>query len=304
MSDSIIKKLYDFREVSIPDALLYAEVTNAEIHAELRQTAARFTTIAAVEDNIQNGDVVALAFPDDKLPEGVRRVYANVGKDFFDFEESLLGLHMGDTVQIVYAGKKVAACILSVKRLYVPALTDDHIVRLGIENVATVAEFENHVFLQLAERQRKRKFKGIMGIVSKAVMDNTEFASIEPDHPWFQTLYGLTMQQVEGLALQQGKTVEEALPMALRMPDKTADECRKALKDMCDEHIRQGALGQAYAKENGTVFTREESIARVQGYAPQPDEMMITNDLIQRYVDYFSQVVYEHFAPKIQVTWQ
>ena len=90
--------------------------------------------------------------------------------------------------------------------------------------------------------------------------------------------------------------------MALRMPDKTVEECRMALYDMCCEHIRQGALGQAYAKEKEIVFTMEESMGRLQGYMPQPDEMAVTNDLIQRYVNYFSQVVYEHFAPMIQIT--
>lgn len=304
MSDSIIKKLYDFREVDIPDALLHAEVTREEINEELQQVAAQFTTIIAVNDSIRNGDVVALEFPDMKLPEGVRRIYVNVGKGFSDFEEGLLGHQIGDSVQILYAGKKVDAKICVVKRLCIPVLTQEHVAQFGIEEITTVSEYENHVFLQLAEKQRKRKFKGIMGLVSKAVMDNTEFAPIEKHHPWYQTLYGLTMQQVEALAAQEGKTTEEVLPAALRMPNKTAQECREALKEMCNDHIRQGALGQAYAKENGIVFTREESVARLQGYMPQPDEMAVTNDLIQRYVDYFSQVVYEHFAPQIQVTLQ
>lgn len=304
MSDSIIKKLYDFREVAIPDALLRAEVTREEINEELRQVAAQFTTIIAVNDSIQNGDVVALEFSNTKLPEGVRRIYVNVGKGFSDFEEKLLDLQTGDAVQIVYAGKEVRANICTVKRLAVPTLTDDHIAQLEIGDIKTASEFEDHVFAQLAERQRKRKFKGIMGLVSKAVMENTEFAPIEADHRWYQTLYGLTMQQVEALAAQERKTTEEVLPAALRMPDKTAQECREALKEMCNDHIRQGALGQAYAEENGIVFTREESVARLQGYMPQPDEMAVTNDLIQRYVDYFSQVVCEHFAPQIQVTLQ
>ena len=55
MSDTIIKKLYDFKEVTIPEPLLYAEVTKEEITAEILQTAARFTTIAAIDQPIQNG---------------------------------------------------------------------------------------------------------------------------------------------------------------------------------------------------------------------------------------------------------
>lgn len=302
MSDTIIKKLYDFKEVTIPEPLLYAEVTKEEITAEILQTAARFTTIAAIDQPIQNGDVVVLELPDSKMPTGIRRIYENVGKGFSDLEGKLLGLGLGDAVQTVYAGREVVAKICSVKRLIIPTMTDDQIVQLGIEGVTKLPEFEEYVFQQQAEKQRKRKFKGIMGLVSKAVMEHTKFETIEENHPWYQTLYGLTMQQVEGLAKQEGKTAEEVLPMALRMPDKTVEECRMALYDMCCEHIRQGALGQAYAKEKEIVFTMEESMGRLQGYMPQPDEMAATNDLIQRYVDYFSQVVYEHFAPMIQIT--
>lgn len=281
----MINKLYDFRQVQIPAALLQAAVTQEEMAGELQLLASRFTTIAPTDLPIQTGDVVALTFEDAKAPEGIRKIYANVGRDFDDIEALLPGHRVGDSLEIPYAGKQVSACIQSVKRLTVPALTDDYVRQLGIDQAATVAQCEDYVFAQLAQRQRKRKFQGIMGIVSKAINEHTEFAPLEEDHPWFQALHGLMMGRVEALAAQEGKTPDEVLPMAVRMPDKPLEECRQALKNMCIERARQGALGQAYAKENGVELPQEEAIP----------------DLIGNYVDYLNQVVFDYFAPQIQV---
>lgn len=276
----MIKKLYDFRQVAIPEALLQAEVTEEELSGELHLAAARFTAIAEELGPIQNGDVVALEFEHN----GLRRIYANVGKNFDDVEQLLPGLHVGDTLQIRYAGKDVLSSIVSVKRPCVPELTDDHARQLGIGQVETVAQLQDHLFEKLAEGQRQRKFRGIMGIVSKAIMEKTEFEELEETHPWYQALHGYMMRRVEALAAQDGKTVDEALPMALHMEGKPLEECRQALKAMCVDRARQGALGLAYAKENGLEFAEAD-----------------INELIGKGVEYLGQVVYEYFAPQIQV---
>jgi FKBP-type peptidyl-prolyl cis-trans isomerase (trigger factor) len=280
----MIKKLYDFRQTEIPAALLQAEVTREELDAELHRAAARFTEIVAVDGPVENGDVVKLSFADPKNPGELRQVYANVGKDFDDMEVRLPGLCVGGQVKIPHAGKEVEAQILAVKRLQVPALTDAHVAQLGIAQVADLAQFEEHLFGKLAEGQRKRKFRGIMGIVSKAMMENTEFEDLE-GHPWYQALHNHMMGRVEAFAAQAGLSAEAALPAALRMDGKSLEECRQALKAMCIERARQGAMGQHYAQENGVTF-------------PEMD----TADLVGEYVDYLNQVVYQHFAPMVQVS--
>ena len=280
----MIKKLYDFRHMEMPAALLQAEVTNEEMAAEYQLAAARFTQIVAAEGAVCAGDVVKLTFADEKVEGGKRCAYANVGKNFDDMEALLPGLRVGDTVTFAYAGKQVEATIVSVKRLQVPELTDGHVAQLGIENVADLAAFRGYTFEKLAEGQRKRKFRGIMGIVSKAVMENTEFEELEETHPWYQALHGVMMGRIQAFAADAGLTVEQALPTALRMADKSLEECRQALKAMCVERARQGALGQAYALENGVSF-EDENVAQ----------------LVGNYVEYFNKVVYDHFAPQIQV---
>ncbi|MBR4971796.1 MAG: hypothetical protein IKY59_02375, partial [Oscillospiraceae bacterium] len=235
----MIKKLYDFRQTQIPDALLQAEVTQEEMAAELHNAAARFTTVVLADSAIQAGDVVTLTFADEKAEGGVRTMYANVGKGFDDVEVLLPGHNIGENVQFTYAGKDVNATIVCVKRLQIPALTDAHIVQLGIENVTTLPVFEDHLFAKLAEGQRKRKFRGIMGLVSKALMENTEFAEMEDDHPWYQALNNVMMGRIQAFAQQMGQTVDEALPAAMRMNDKPLEECRQALKAMCVERARQ-----------------------------------------------------------------
>lgn len=276
----MIKKLYDFRQVSVPAPLMQAEVTRQDLDAELALAAARFTQIVAVFDPIENGDVVALEYADEK---GNHRLYANVGKGFDDVENLLPGLSAGDKLQIRYAGKDMEATVASVKRPTVPALTDDHVQQLGIEDVANIAQFEDYLFAKLAEGQRKRKFRGIMGIVSKALLENTQFEDLL-QHPWYLALHEVMMGRVAGFAVQNGLSVEEALPAALRMEGKSLEDCRQALVDMCLERAKQAALGKAFADEKGVVLTADD-----------------TADLVGQYVDYLNEAVYEYFAAQITV---
>ena len=276
----MIKKLYDFRQVSVPAPLMQAEVTRQDLDAELALAAARFTQIVAVFDPIENGDVVALEYADEK---GNHRLYANVGKGFDDVENLLPGLSAGDKLQIRYAGKDVEATVASVKRPTVPALTDDHVQQLGVEDVANIAQFEDYLFAKLAEGQRKRKFRGIMGIVSKALLENTQFEDLL-QHPWYLALHEVMMGRVAGFAAQNGLSVEEALPAALRMEGKSLEDCRQALVDMCLERAKQAALGKAFADEKGVVLTADD-----------------TADLVGQYVDYLNEAVYEYFAAQITV---
>ena len=276
----MIKKLYDFRQVSVPAPLMQAEVTRQDLDAELALAAARFTQIVAVFDPIENGDVVALEYADEK---GNHRLYANVGKGFDDVENLLPGLSAGDKLQIRYAGKDMEATVASVKRPTVPALTDDHVQQLGIEDVANIAQFEDYLFAKLAEGQRKRKFRGIMGIVSKALLENTQFEDLL-QHPWYLALHEVMMGRVAGFAAQNGLSVEEALPAALRMEGKSLEDCRQELVDMCLERAKQAALGKAVADEKGVVLTADD-----------------TADLVGQYVDYLNEAVYEYFAAQITV---
>ncbi len=265
----MIKKLYDFRQTAIPAPLLQAEVTREEMDGELLAAAARFTSIEAVEGPIAAGDVVTLETADGSL-------YANVGKGLTDEEALLPGLRLGEL-----AGE---ARIIAIKRPCVPELTDALVVQLGLEGITTLASYENHVFEKLAEGQRKRKFRGIMGIVSKTLMENTEFTELTEEHPWYQALHGVMLGRIQAFADQQGLTPEQALPAALRMEGKPLAECRAALKAMCVERARQGALGQALAEENGLSITAAT-----------------TDALINEYVNYLNQAIYDHFAPQIQV---
>lgn len=276
----MIKKLYDFRQVSVPAPLMQAEVTRQDLDAELALAEARFTQIVAVFDPIENGDVVALEYADEK---GNHRLYANVGKGFDDVENLLPGLSAGDKLQIRYAGKDVEATVASVKRPTVPALTDDHVQQLGIEDVANIAQFEDYLFAKLAQGQRKRKFRGIMGIVSKALLENTQFEDLL-QHPWYLALHEVMMGRVAGFAAQNGLSVEEALPAALRMEGKSLEDCRQALVDMCLERAKQAALGKAFADEKGVVLTADD-----------------TADLVGQYVDYLNEAVYEYFVAQIVV---
>lgn len=308
----MIEKLYDFQKIAIPEGLLKAAVTREEIQNELALTAERFTTIAPASDGICNGDIVSLEIPDEQAPEGVRQVFVNMGRGYFDSEETLLTLCPGAQAEVLWEGKPVCARILQVKRKNVPTLTDERILQLGLEGISTIAEYESYVFHQKADQQRQRRLRGIYEIVSKAMLEHTQFAPVEESNEWYRVLYGRTMAQLEAMALQSGRTVDEILPEAMRMPGKSAQECRRAMREMCVKQIKLGLLGKAYADEKSVAFTREESIAQLRGYLPQMgltdesqiDEGMIVSNIIQRYTEYFQQIISGYYLEKIQVELQ
>lgn len=276
----MIKKLYDFRQIALPAPLLQAEVTREEMDGELALAAARFTVIESVNGPVEQADVVALEYEDEK---GLHRLYVNVGKGFDPVEEQLPGLVLGQKLQLRYAGREVEACVVAIKRLAVPALTEEHVQQLGIENVASLAALEEYLFEKLALSQRKRKFRGIMGIVGKTLMENTEFEDLL-QHPWYLALQEVMMGRVAGFAAQNGLSVEEALPAALRMEGKSLEECRLALQNMCLERAKQAALGKALAEEKGVHLAVAEPA-----------------ELAGAYVDYLNEAIFEYFAPQIVV---
>jgi hypothetical protein len=115
------------------------------------------------------------------------------------------------------------------------------------------------------------------------LLENTQFEDLL-QHPWYLALHEVMMGRVAGFAAQNGLSVEEALPAALRMEGKSLEDCRQALVDMCLERAKQAALGKAFADEKGVVLTADD-----------------TADLVGQYVDYLNEAVYEYFAAQITV---
>lgn len=284
MSNTIVKKAYDFRELTVPETLLYATVTKAEIQEALDQTAGRFATFELVTSGIRNGDIVALLVPDEKSPDGAREEFVNMGRDLFPGEEALLGLCVGAELSLPYGGKVVTAKILRVKRKHIPRLTDEMVSQLGIDDVSTITAYQNHLFQLLADQKKDKKVNGIWAMASKAILSNTEFEPITDGNACFRTLYELNMQQIEAVAQETGMPFEQALATGLRMPDKSADECYQALRDICADMVKQCALGKLYAVQNGTDFA---------------DEEMSSSENVSKFMMYFSQVVCDYYKNRI-----
>ena len=127
----MIKKLYDFRQVDVPAALLQAEVTREELEQELFLAASRFTEIVAPADAIAKGDVVTLEFADEKAEGGLRRVYANVGKDFQDVEALLPGLQLDQPKRAI--GRNTVDCMRSGIMMGNAAMLDGMVERMEAE---------------------------------------------------------------------------------------------------------------------------------------------------------------------------
>ena len=196
MSDQIIRQLWDFRQSEIPEKLLELKVSQAAVEARLAAAAERFLTIEPVSDGIRRGDIAAL-----ELSEGgeTRRVQINVGLGFAGdaLEERLLGLCAG--AEIPAEGWSAPGRIVSVKRRMVPAMTDELAGRLGLEGVSTVEAFRTYLQDQEARRVQRGKTQALCEVVTKAVLEHSDFADVGEDNDGYRRLYRGTVAQLDAM---------------------------------------------------------------------------------------------------------
>ena len=288
MSNTIVEKAYDYRQLPIPQELLHATVTKKEIQEQVRKAASLFTTFETVHI-ICNGDIVALQIPDEACADGWRIEYVNVGRNFFPGEEQLIGKIAGEDILLPYGGKTVRAKVAQIKRKSIPQLTDEMIVKLNIEGISSVAEYEERAFHFLAKKKRNRNLNGIWSFASRETVAHSVLLPVTPENECFRTLYALNMRQMESIAQRIGQSVERAMAVALQMLDKTAEECYQKLHDLTVESVQQCALGKQYAIQNGMDFA---------------DANMTDEESIHRFIAYFKQAICDYYEVKITVAME
>ena len=169
MGETIIKSLYDFRKVQVPQKLLELEVSEEAVARELAATAERFLTIETVTDGIRAGDIVQIQFPGEEAGQ-MQIMQINMGLGFAGkaLEDGLLGLRRGDEKVLPVENRRIPVQVVSVKRRKVPELTDELIGRLGLENIKTVVQYREYTVGRSRSGPRKGRAARCVISLSKA----------------------------------------------------------------------------------------------------------------------------------------
>lgn len=311
MAESIIRKLYDFRQVSIPEKLLELKVSQKAVDQELAGTADRFLTIEPVEDEITTGDIVAVELPDDAEASGTKTVQVNMGLGFYneELEAGLMGLRRGAEAEIPVAGRPVPVRVVRVKRRMVPSLTDALIQRLNLEGVSTVEDYRHYLVRQNADRVRQGKEGVLCDFVLKGVLAQSEIGEVDPESRDYHLIFDYFKAQMTALAARSNDTLETFLSKSMGPKDSAGEDGWQKLREHCKAQVKLSCLARAYADQNGAVFTREDGLRRYQTQAQmlgldhqQPiDEGQIEVGVMQCCITYYKQAILDYYADKYQV---
>ena len=311
MVELIIRKLFDFRQISVPEKLLELKVSQEAVDRELAGTADRFMTIEPVEDEITTGDIVAVELPDEAEESGNKTVQINMGLGFYDeeLEAGLMGLRKGAQKDIPVAGKLVPVCVISVKRRMVPPLTDALIQRLNLEGVSNVEDYRDYLVRQNADRVRQGKEDVLCDFVLKGVLAQSEMGEVNPESRDYCLVFDYFKAQLTAVAARSNDTLEALLSKSMGQKDTSGEDGWQKLREHCKVQVKLSGLARAYADQNGAVFTREDGLRRYQAQAQQLgldrqqpiDEAQVEVGVMQCCITFYKQAIRDYYADKYQV---
>ncbi len=310
MSESIVRRLYDFRQVAVPEKLLELKVSQAAVDRELNAAADRFLTIEPVDDAITTGDIVAAEVPDETEESGKKTLHINMGLGFYgELEAGLMGLQSGAERKIPVDGAPVPVRVVSVKRRMVPALTDALIQRLGLENVSTVEDYRGYLIRQSAERLRQGKEGPLCDFVLKGVMAQSEIGEVDMESREYRVIFDYFKAQMTVLAARSNDTLEGLLSKTMCPKDGTDTDVWQKLREHCKGQVKLSALARAYVEQSGTVITREDGLRRYETQAKQlgmdcgqpADEAQIEVGVMQCCITCYKQAILGYYKDRYRV---
>lgn len=261
MEQAKILKLYDFRELAIPEKLLQIRVPKKEVEEAMMQAAKRTTQILPVEGPVQKGDIVIADFASENPGWQKKGAHVNVGMDFSgaEVEETLLGMKLGEEKQIKLEGNDVAVWVTGIRRLSVCSLTDADVAAMKIDDVDTVEEYRTYVFQKKLDRIKGNKLNALVMYVYKKIYQNSEF---EIPESAVQERLKMTLEGLRSMENGKAESSEEELLMEyvsryLGKNPKTMEEARKIAWNNCLDNIKAELAGAAQAERDHKEFNRE-----------------------------------------------
>ncbi len=248
---SKIKKLYDYRQVELPETV-YIEGVKRRMDREISTLCKKFKRIEEV-GSIEKGDVVTLSLKSEKPRFNREKLKLNVGSGLFDadFEAQLIGLKVGET-EVLKSGEEVVEVkVLESRRSIYPKLTDE-IVAEGMmreeynePDIKTVEQYmpalHDDVFEVLCDERLRDESERLMREV-------TARSEVEYDEEEIAVLVGEALESLEEELKEEGRSLDTMSEEAYRVSYSgfgyevsNKEELKKALAEM----FRQSVVSKA-----------------------------------------------------------
>lgn len=174
MGEGKVTDVYDFRKVPVPEKLLEIPLDMQKVREKLEEVPEKFLTIEEATDAVCPGDIVTITLPEET-------VQMNVGKHFYDavWEDTLVGMKPGNEVTLPARGANQTGRLTQIKRRIYPPLTDELIVKLGLEGISTIGEYQAYIEERMIGMSRYQKEGALVQYVSKKVVEQSGFEDME-----------------------------------------------------------------------------------------------------------------------------
>lgn len=282
-----LQKLYDFREVELPEALFALTWDPETVEAEVQAVRERFLTIVPV-DTAEMGDFATFKLPA-QGEQKEKMVQVNIGKHFYDaaFEDSLVGLSVGAEVTMPAREGNRTGVLVSLKGRKLAELSDELIVRMHLEGVHTIADYREMHKQKLIAQDKQKKNNGLYMVVSKKVRENSVFGDLASLIAEKLADYE---SQLRSMAEAYGMSYEELRDMNTPPQYDTPEKKEACWQEKAETDVKNALIAKAYASERGKVFTQADYEKKCQEYL----DMGVTQEQLDRQ---FSYKEYLHNAP-------
>lgn len=309
-----VLKLFDFKKCELPDVLFDIKVKQEDIDFEIRKAAEHFLTIEQQDGPIENGDIVAVKIVSEDILLASECERLSVGKGFFskDIETALVGKKKGENFTVTVNGSqdgsqdgsdgtKAEVTVLWVRRRVVPKFTDEMASAMGVEDVSTVSEYTDYVTEELANEDKEKKQNAIWLMVSKKLLEESEFEVDQAD---------IDAQYKKDITYLQGELEDDFEEyMQVKYHGSTLEESKQGFREEIERTLKLCAIAEPMAKEEGVEWTREVYDATIDEMVSEDytreelEASMSYEDYVKQQLEEFLKaVILEYFDERFTVT--
>lgn len=290
-------KLGDYKSLKYEEE--ESKVEDDEVEEEIKRTLERKADLELKEDGeVENGDTVVLdfeGFKDGVAFEGGKGDNYDlvIGSNSFipGFEDQLVGMKAEEEKEInvtfpenYHVDELKGAPVIfkvkihEIKKKVLPALDDEFVKELQIENVNTVEEYKNHLKEQKLNAKKAQaensatealldKLSEMCEVNIPKVMIDSEVETMFNEQAQRLMYQGISMEQYQKIIGQNSEEMKKILePMATRRVKTSL--CLKAVSDAEKVEVSDEEVDEHYGKLADTYKMEKEEIKK---YIPEKD---------------------------------
>lgn len=290
-------KLGDYKSLKYEEE--ESKVEDDEVEEEIKRTLERKADLELKEDGeVENGDTVVLdfeGFKDGVAFEGGKGDNYDlvIGSNSFipGFEDQLVGMKAEEEKEInvtfpenYHVDELKGAPVVfkvkihEIKKKVLPALDDEFVKELQIENVNTVEEYKNHLKEQKLNAKKAQaensatealldKLSEMCEVNIPQVMIDSEVETMFNEQAQRLMYQGISMEQYQKIIGQNSEEMKKILePMATRRVKTSL--CLKAVSDAEKVEVSDEEVDEHYGKLADTYKMEKEEIKK---YIPEKD---------------------------------